>query len=273
VKLSPAGDTLWTRLYDGGDRLDDDASSLAVDSLGNCYVLGKVATPRGTDVVLLKYRPDGTRAWAHTIRGRGHSSDLPCAVLLSPSSLVYVAGSFTGEKTSFDYGVACLDTAGKLLWLQTWDAAGRVDVVAAAGLDSSGNIVITGQSTGTASSFDVSTVKYSPAGQLLWQRTFDGPRHAADRGSCLLSLPDGTTLVGATTAGPTGFPDLLIIAYSPSGDTLWTFTHSGTGAGESKPIALGVLRDASGVRRLLVAGTEFNQDTGFDYLLLALSLP
>jgi hypothetical protein len=33
------------------------------------------------------------------------------------------------------------------------------------------------------------------------------------------------------------------------------------------------LRDASGVRRLLVAGTEFNQDTGFDYLLLALSLP
>jgi hypothetical protein len=282
VKYSASGDTLWARFYEGMGLRDDAAVSLAVDRSGNCYVLGKVVNSHSrTDIVLLKYRPDGTLAWSRDIDGAGHSNDLPAAVLLSNSTidtrhsaLVYVVGSATGKRSSFDYFTACLDTAGTELWRQTYDGAGKVDVAAAACLDSADGIVVTGQSTGTASSFDIATVRYSSTGELVWARRYNGTGGQADRGSCVAIDGRGCVLVGGSSIGATSFPDMVILGYSAAGDSLWTFTHAGTSAGESKPVViLPVPAQSPLVTRqssFHVAGYDYNADTGFDYLLMLL---
>jgi len=282
VKYSAKGDTIWSRFYNGRAGMDDGAAALAVDRAGNCYVVAKVVnrTP-GTDITLLKYRADGSLAWFRDIDGPGHSADLPTAVLLSNSQLVtrnsqlvYVVGSVTGTGTSFDYYVGCFDTTGNQLWQQTYDGTGKVDVASAACLDSSGNVIVTGQSTGVASSFDIATVKYSPTGEQVWARRFTGTRNGADRGSCIVADRLDRVTVGGSSLGATGFPDMVLLGYSAEGDTLWTFTHAGTGAGESKPVViLPAPRNSQPATRnsqLLVAGYENNTDTGFDYLLMLL---
>jgi len=271
VKYSAEGDTLWARFYNGQAGRDDGAAAIVVDPLGNCYVAAKVTNRwPGTDVALLKYRVDGSLAWFRDLDGPGRSTDLPAAVLLSASSLVYVVGTTTGEGTSYDYCVSCFDTTGTQIWQQTYDGARRVDVVSAACLDSTGNLLVTGQSTGAASSFDIATVKYSPSGERVWVRRYNGRRNGADRGSCIAAGRQGRVIVGGNSVGTTGFPDLVVLGYSAEGDTIWTFTRAGTGAGESKPVALSVKHDTSGVEQLLVAGSENNSDTGFDYLLMLL---
>lgn len=273
VKYAPSGDTVWTRLYDGQAGLDDYAAAIAVDEQGNCYVAGKTTTRRSTDIALLKFRSDGSLAWHREIDGAGHSADMAACVLLDHAGHVYVVGSVTGAATSFDYEAACFDTGGRLAWQRQYDAAGRVDIAAAACLDPEGNLVVTGQSTGNATSFDIATVKYSPAGGLLWARRYNGPRNAADRGWCVATDRHGQVVVGGNSVGATSYPDLLLTCYSPGGDSLWTFRYSGTGAGEARPVAIQVRTGppseaADAPPRLLVAGYASMAQTGFDYLLL-----
>ena len=282
VKYSARGDTLWTRFYNGRAGRDDGAVGVAVDRAGNCYVAAKLTnrTPV-TDIALLKYRTDGSLAWSRDIDGPGHSSDLPAAILLSDPPLaprssprIYLVGSVTGAGTSFDYCASCFDTAGSLLWQQTYDGAGRVDVAAAACVDSAGNLLVTGQSTGRASSVDVATVKYAPSGKQLWVRRYNGRRNGADRGTCIAAGSQGRVIVGGSSVGATGFPDMVLLGYSPKGDTLWTFTLSGTGPGEARPVVILPVPAQSPLvahqSSFLVAGYENNTGTGFDYVLMLL---
>ena len=278
VKYSAEGDTLWQRFYNGRAGMDDGAAAIAVDRAGNCYVAAKAVNHQpGADIVLLKYRADGSLAWFRDTDGPGRGADLPAVVLLSdaplaprPSPRIFVVGSVTGDGTSFDYYVGCFDTTGNRLWQQTYDGARRVDIASAACLDSAGNIVVTGQSTGAASSFDIATVKYSPSGEQLWARRYNGAVGSADHGSCIAAGSQNQVIVGGTSAGAAGFPQMILLSYSAAGDTLWTFTHSGTGSGEAKPVALRTRRIATGVEQLLVAGYENNAATGLDYVMMLL---
>ena len=274
VKYSASGDVIWQRFHNGRTGMDDGAAAIAVDRAGDCYVAAKVVHKRpGADIAVIKYHSDGSLAWLRDIDGPGRGADLPATILLS-ESLVYIVGSATGAGTSFDYYVGCFDTAGRRLWQQTYDGTRKVDVASAARLDAAGNIVVTGQSTGAASSFDIATVKYSPAGDQLWVRRYNGAHGGSDRGSCIAVDSQNKVVVGGNSIGATGFPDLVLLGYSAEGDTLWTFTHGGTVAGESKPVVILPAPAKSSLANpqssFLVAGYENNADTGFDYLLMLL---
>jgi len=266
VKLSAAGETLWTRLHDAAGR-DDLGVALAVDGAGDCYVTGKTTNQSGsTDIVVLRFGGDGRLVWQQTIDGAGRATDFPTGLLLGPDRC-FVCGAGTGKGTGFDYLLAGFDRDGNPLWQRTFDAAGRVDIAQAACFDSSGNVILTGQSTGSGSSFDVATVAYSPVGEHLWTSRYNGPRNGADRGWCVASS-GRAVLVGGSSDGEMGYPDGLLLALAESGDTLWTFRHFGGGLGETRFVSIAPLPD-----RILAAGSSNRPGTGFDYLLLCLKEP
>ncbi len=268
VRYDLHGDTIWTRLWDGPARSDDYAAAVAIDARGNIYLVGRsTVSPTNSDIVLLKFRPDGKLAWLRTIDGPGHATDLAAAVLLDRTGRCFVTGSVTGDRSSFDYLIACFDSSGRKLWQRTYDAAGKVDVCQAACLDPEGNLIVTGQSTGAGSSFDIATLKYSPSGQLLWARRYNGPAGSADRGWCLATDEQGNIVVGGNSVGAASFPDLLLLGYSKEGDTLWSWRGPTAASGEARPVALTWMTDA---HRVLVAGHDHNPESSFDYLLLLL---
>ncbi len=281
VRYDALGDTVWTRQWDGPGRSDDYATALAIDESGSCYLLGRtVVKPPGSDIVLLKYRPDGTLAWQSTIDGPSHTTDLAAAVLLDRSGRCFVAGSVTGDRTSFDYFVAGFDTSGRQLWQRTYDGAKSVDVCQAACLDPTGSIIVTGHSTGAGSSFDIATLKYSPLGRLEWVRRFNGPAGSADRGWCVASDEQGNIVVGGNSVAAASFPDLLLLGYSPQGDTLWSWRGPTAASGDARPVTVAwdisaipeTLPAVSAARRVLVAGYDHNPATSFDYLVMLLEM-
>ncbi len=263
LMLTPGGDTAWTRRWEGDAGGDDRGTGVVQDDSGNCYVVGTTgAAPRGSDVVLIRYGPDGTRRWTRTLSGDAAGSDLAGGLLRDGGRLL-VWGAVYNRGTGFDYFAACYSDVGDELWRGVLDGTGKVDICQAAALDGDANLVITGQSTGR--SFDILTAKYSPEGETLWTRRYD--TGAEDRGWCVTTDERGNVYVGGTTVGANGFRDMVIVRYSAAGVKEWEYRYSGGGAGEARPVALTVKGD-----RLYVGGYAKMPATGFDFVLLRLRL-
>ena len=71
IKYDSAGETLWTRRYDGPVHADDEASAVVVDSTGNVYVTGYAYVASGVhpNVATVKYAPDGEQLWVALFGG------------------------------------------------------------------------------------------------------------------------------------------------------------------------------------------------------------
>ncbi len=279
VRMTVDGDTVWTQRFDGPAHKDDQGVGVAVDAEGCCFVAGKATfEPPGTDIVLLKYGPDGDLLWERDISGAERGNDMAVGVLADADGRCYLYGALYNKGASFDYATACFSPGGDELWRRTADGSGSVDVPQAACFTPDGGICVTGQSTGGGSSFDILTMKYSNEGEALWARRYNGPENGADRGWCIASGPDGMVFVGGTSVGNTGHPDMLLACYSPGGDSaLWTYRRASAGPGETRPVALGLADSStpgSGLSddRLLVGGFTMRPESGFDFLLLWIEL-
>jgi len=262
------GETLCTRRFDI-ERKDDYGTGLALDDSGNCYIAGKgVFGKSGTSAFLLKYDRLGFLLWQQLVPGKGPGS-MAQGVIATGAGQVVLYGSAYETGRSFDYMASGFHPDGRKRWQWTLDGAKGVDIAQAAVLGPDSGAFITGQSTGQGTSFDVLTVRLSPTGETLWTRRYNGPTSGEDRGWCIERVPGGC-VIGATSVGPSGQPDLVLIGYSDAGEKLWTWRYSGGGAGETRPVAM----KWDGVRkRLLVAGHTNRPETGFDYLLLEMEIP
>ena len=112
AKYDANGNSLWAKSATGLG--DDEAISVAVNSLGNVYVAGAFASPEITfgsttlvnndtnyyfDLFLAKYDASGNSLWA-TSAG-GSSDDGICSVAIDATGNAYVTGDFNSPTISF----------------------------------------------------------------------------------------------------------------------------------------------------------------------------
>jgi len=80
---------------------------------------------------------------------------------------VFVAGTSPGNGTGFDYVILAYSDGGLPLWTNRYNGLGNSnDVVTAAAVDTSGNLLVTGYSW-NGSNYDFATIKYSPTVPLV----------------------------------------------------------------------------------------------------------
>ena len=89
--------------------------------------------------------------------------------------------------------------------------------------DRSGNVYVTGSVFRTATGWDRYTVKYSPSGVKLWERSFSASKTRFEEGEALAWGPDGRLYV-AGEAGDVGdlTCDLCVSRYTTAGHLDWT---------------------------------------------------
>ena len=89
-------------------------------------------------------------------------------------------------------------------------------------MDDSGNVCVTGWSQGSGTELDYATIKYSPDGDTVWIRRYNGPGNNVDEARALAVDNGGTVYVtgGSDGSGTEQFPgDYATIKYSnPTGD-------------------------------------------------------
>jgi uncharacterized delta-60 repeat protein len=251
---------LWTRYQDGPPAGgDDQASALTVDSSGCVYVAGTSGSLPDLDYATVKYDPDGTLLWARRLDGGAHNLDFCYALAVDGDGNVYVTGGSILVYPHYDYLTIKYSPDGDTLWTRRFDGAPAEDDFAfSIAVDGSGHAYVTGQTNG--SNGDITTIKYTPSGDVAWIRTFDGPAHGNDRANVVALDRLGNPHVAGWSFSSTGSTDFMTIKYDPAGNVLWSARYNGLG--NSADDAFGLSLDPAG--NVFVAGRSFGVPT-FDY--------
>jgi uncharacterized delta-60 repeat protein len=259
-KVSPNGARLWTAAHPNAS-----ARALTLDVAGNIYVAGAAFAPApwpglGNDYLTVKFNPAGQEQWSRTLRSPegGDNQAASIAVDTAGNPVVtgqYVIPSDSGEGPRLSIGTLKYDANGNLLWFANYANEHSTESPVRLKLDASDNVVVIGSSA----NFENGgphwvTLKYNPAGALLWVRGVSGTWFASHFPRDLATAPSGNIYVTGTVVTESAQPMITTVKYSPAGDELWMARYQeSTWTGLSYgTFAVGVHLDRIG--RVLVAG-------------------
>lgn len=166
IKYNQSGVQQWASTYNGTGFSSDKAYALAIDDAGNVYVTGGSAgSGTGQDYATIKYNSNGVQQWAARYSGPapapGLDIDEASSIAIDSDGNVYVTGA-SYSTTSLDYATIKYNANGEEQWVERYDGPGNLgDEGRAIGLDSEGNVYVTGKSRGDGTGDDIATIKYS----------------------------------------------------------------------------------------------------------------
>jgi len=172
-------------------------------------------------------------------------------------SLVFILFIFTGSVLS--------QVAQQ--WVAIYNGPGNFsDEAKSIVVDGSGNVYVTGYSTGTGGYFDndYCTIKYNSAGVQQWVARYNGPGYWNDEANSMVVDGSGNVYVTGWSFGSgTGY-DYCTIKYNSSGVEQWVARYNGPGNGNDSAISIAI--DGSG--NVYVTGWSYGSGTGYDYCII-----
>ncbi len=232
-KYAPDGTETWTLNVAGmAGAGNDRANGVAVNGSDEIYVVGTIQETTGnSDLWLGKYDPAGTEIWTTTYDGPDGGSETGYAVAVGSSGIA-VAGVIN-TATGDDILVRLYDDSGTALWTDTVDGpASATDQGRGVGIDSAGNVIVSGWINVPDQSEDAWLRKYDAAGTELWTETYadlsGGPDYYY---SATVDANDNVLAGGATRKGVAG-DNVIVRKYGPDAELLWTSFYNAPSSGD-----------------------------------------
>ncbi|MGH9194211.1 MAG: SBBP repeat-containing protein, partial [Acidimicrobiia bacterium] len=175
IKYDASGRELWVARHNSyGDF--DGASRLALGKNGTVHVTGRsVGTGTSSDYLTITYDAAGNELWAARYDGPAHGHDRATSIAVGDDGSVSVTGLSTGIGTGYDYATITYEADGRQRWVARYDGpANRYDGGHWVGVDSNGDVYVTGKSYGISTGSDYATVKYDSTGTLQWVIRHEG---------------------------------------------------------------------------------------------------
>ncbi|MCG3155930.1 MAG: hypothetical protein DKINENOH_02538 [bacterium] len=262
-KYNQNGREEWTAFYDGTGRGIDRAYALALDGSGNVYVGGTSYGARtNDDYVVVKYDAVGHEQWAALYDGETKNWDDFFDFAVDDLGNAYVTGMSEGHG-QLKMVTVKFNRSGTLEWVQTYDGPGSHQALGIAiAVDRTGNAIVTGYNAGASD--DYTTIKYSPMGNELWVRHYDGPGQEQDRATALAIDAGGNVYVTGESRGAGTGNDYATIKYDGDGNELWVARHNGAGPTNSFNCAYDIAVDD--LSNVYVAGVSRGARTSSDFV-------
>lgn len=251
----------WVARYNGSGNRDDEVTALAVDDLGNVYVIGSTSDANDmTDYATIKYDKDGNQQWVVHYNGPDNFDDDANAIAVDRNGNVYVTGSSMGGGFfPFPaYATIKYNRDGEEQWIARYSGPGNIfDVANAIAVDSEGNVYITGQSYGTGGSLwskapgDIATIKYNNKGEQLWITRYNGSANSIDFGIKIAIDSLQNVIVAGISVGSGGKSDYVTIKYNAEGKQQWIARYDSPEKGQDDIADLAI--DESG--NIYITGT------------------
>jgi hypothetical protein len=190
--------------------------------------------------------------------------DIPTAIEIDGSNNIFVAGSTMSSSTNSDY-ITIKDSAnGTFLWSSIYDYVGFHDAAARLVLDYSGNVIVIGASGSGTTSWDYTTVAYSPitGGQLTVNRT-SVPGLGFDQPSAIAKDNNGNIYITGVVDS-NGFRDVNTVKLDSNLNLLWTRKYDGADHLEDVGKDIGI--DSTG--NIYITGYSRKSNGGTDFLTI-----
>jgi uncharacterized delta-60 repeat protein len=180
VKYNSAGESLWTRRYNGAANGWDEARAVATDTAGAVIVTGRsFVMSTNPNAATIKYGSDGTLQWVALFGGPIANWGEGNAVAVDETGNVYVGGAsaFPGGAYA-DFATIKYNAAGETVWVRSYNGPGNsVDNCSASALGRDGSVCVTGRSYGPGgTNQDIVTIRYAERGAVEERATLDAPR-------------------------------------------------------------------------------------------------
>ena len=210
-----------------------------------------------------------TFEWAYNLtNGQNWTYNIPADMTVDNQGNVYVTGEKYGSAYK-DYATHKIDLNGNLLWSAVHNGIlGYNDVANAVDVDNLGNVYVTGFTNDTSGNYnDITTIKYSSAGNVIWLRAYNGPASYDDAGKKIKIDNSGNVIVAGISWGTGTQTDYIILKYNPSGVLLWQARYNGP-ANSFDELADMKIHPSGDI---IVTGRSQGTGTGTDYATLRLN--
>ena len=264
IKYDPYGNELWKAWYDGPGHQSDQAAAIEVDASGNVYVTGESEGEEyyPEDYATVKYDTDGNQVWVARYDGPQHETDQARDIAVDPWGNVYVTGQSAQSSSpgGDDYVTIKYSPNGEELWTARYDGTnGWTDGANAMALDESGNVYVTGFSSGIG--YDYATVKYDTDGNQVWVARYNNLQNDTNEATAIAVDHDGCVYVtGYSDVGAYDW-DYTTVKYDPYGNEVWAMAYAGPGNGQDEPVAIAV----DPIGDVVVTGKSEGLDTAEDF--------
>ncbi|WP_061270233.1 SBBP repeat-containing protein [Leptospira interrogans] len=244
TKYDGNGNKQWTRLL-GVAGIQTLARGITSDNLGNVYTTGTTfgnldgqALSGTQDLFVTKYDSGGNKQWTRllgvagaTTQANGISRDIFNNLHVSG----YTLGNLDGQALSGiqDLFVTKYDTGGNKQWTRLLGVAGQITQANGVAFDSSGNIYLTGRTSGNLDGQalsgiqDLFVTKYDTGGNKQWTRLL-GVAGVSTTAYGITSDSLGNVYTTGVTSGSldgqalSGTQDLFVTKYDTGGNKQWT---------------------------------------------------
>jgi len=232
IRLNSGGDSLWTDFYDSPLDGIDTPEYMAVDDSGYVYVCGDCGAYSmdwEMNAVTIKYDSSGNRLWVHDYNGPQSMDDRVENFGLDNNGHPVVVGYSEIAGYGKEYLIIKLQPDGDTAWVRTMPTGnGTYDRLYGIAFDDDNNIYVTGGNSAGGTN-DIAIIKYTPGGDTLWMRIYNGTSSLNDLPYGIGLDDSGYVYVGGYTNNAT--KDFLAIKYDSDGNFIWDFVYDGVGNG------------------------------------------
>lgn len=215
------GDEVWqqTVLPAGIDHVRD----VVMARQGDIWLAG--TGYQGTvdsDVVVARYRLDGTRRWVRVFDTRTHESQEVAGIAVDRRGCALVTGCVGVLSGVSGWWTVKVSPSGEKLWAARISAErvpGQGEGVA---VDADCNVYVAGQLPArTGPTTDAAVVKYSPAGTWRWARRLDGGTYPSGTLRDVVVDDRGRLFVAGSLHGESGRASTVMARYTREGKRIW----------------------------------------------------
>ncbi|NOS83941.1 MAG: T9SS type A sorting domain-containing protein [Ignavibacteria bacterium] len=214
LKYSPAGNRLWSAVYNGPSDSSDIPYCISTDAAGDVYVSGySKGIGTGEDAALVKYSSSGVEQWVRRYNHSGNSNEGSTSVAIG-AGYVYLSGQTKQIGGNQDALLLKYNLNGTLQWAVTYigpgnDEDGFSDII----VDNAGYIYAGGYTESAASLEDYLTIKYTPSGTIQWLKTYEGGINSEETISCIASDAQNNIFVTGASYNGNEY-DITTVKYS-----------------------------------------------------------
>jgi uncharacterized delta-60 repeat protein len=203
-----------------------------------------------------------TEEWVARYNGPANGIDEARSLAVDDAGNVYVTGGSYGIGTASDYATIKYNSAGIQQWVARFNGSGNsFDYANELVIDNSGNVYVTGGSTGIGTGLDYTTIKYNNAGTQQWVAHYNGPGNGDDEAQALKVDSFGNVYITGRSEGIGSGFDYATIKYNAAGVQQWVSRYNGPGNGFDAAQALAI----NGEGNVYITGRSTGSGTGEDY--------
>jgi uncharacterized delta-60 repeat protein len=266
IKYSSSGDLQWASTFSGAVGTGvDKALAIAIDASNNIYITGYCTNSDGIlNMVTLKYNDSGDQLWYVKEPGPDNIESKGLGIAVDHAGNINVTGYIRTASGQNDIALVQYDPNGNRDWITVYGNP-EDDKAYAIVVDGSDNICITGYISTANSNTDCIVQKYSSAGDLLWNKTYNGEGNGEDKAYAIVVDSDGSIYITGFATGAASGSDYVTIKYDSTGAEDWSELYNGPANGEDRATSIGILQTNGNASSIVVTGESWGSDGNHDY--------